>query len=177
MFSLAGIAAWFTSSAAAAIFKTFGDSIIQPLLNVYLKAKDVDLEKFKASDASTEHLAVAVLDANNKFAETKSQYALSILQWWPFRLILFWLIAVATIRFTLASFDSTWWWIDGCMIDGKAITASMQKAHDVCSWSFPAIKGTFGEAEKEFLFAFIIAKPIDSAVTGLLALLSRYLKR
>ena len=82
---------WLASAAASTVFKLFGDTIVQPLLNAYLKAKDVDLEKFKSANVATEQLAVAVLDANVRFAQVKSQYALAVLQWWPFRLIL-WVI-------------------------------------------------------------------------------------
>lgn len=161
---------WIGGLAAKGVFKMFGDVVVQPFLNAYLKSKDVDLDKFKTSELQTTQLATAVLDANVRYAEIKSSYALSILQWWPFRALLFVMVAVATARFALASFDSTWWWIFGCTLDN-----GRHAVGDACAWSFPAIKGTFGDAEREFLFAFIIAKPVDTAVSGALAMLSRYL--
>jgi hypothetical protein len=90
---------WLASAAASTVFKLFGDNVVQPLLNAYLKSKDVDLEKYKSANISTEHLAVAVLDANVRFAQVKSQYALAVLQWWPFRVILWVILAIAATRF------------------------------------------------------------------------------
>jgi len=162
---------WLASAAASTVFKLFGDTIVQPLLNVYLKSKDVDLEKFKSANLATEQLAFAVLDANMRFAQAKSQYALAVLQWWPFRLILFLVMAFCAIRFCLIVFDSTWWWLFGCTIDGRHLIG------DACSWSIPPIRGAYGDAEMQFLLFFVIAKPVDTAISGALGLVSRYLDR
>ena len=158
---------FFTRGALDAIM----GSVVQPFLNVWLKSKDVDLEKYKAVEASTEHMAVAILDANVKFAQVKSQYALSILQWWPFRLVLWIILAFCATRFCLIVFDSTWWWIFGCSINGRHVVG------DACSWSIPAIHGTYGAAEFEYILFFVIAKPVDTTISGALGLLSRYLER
>ena len=158
---------FFTKGALDAIM----GSVVQPFLNVWLKSKDVDLEKYKAAEASTEHLAVAILDANVKFAQVKSQYVLSILQWWPFRLVLWIILAFCATRFCLIVFDSTWWWVFGCSINGRHIVG------DACSWSIPAIHGTYGAAEFEYILFFVIAKPVDTAISGALGLASRYLER
>ncbi len=162
---------WLASAAASAVFKLFGDNIVQPLLNAYLKSKDVDLKKFKSADVATEQLAIAVLDANVRFAQVKSQYALAVLQWWPFRVILWVILAIAATRFCLIMIDSTWWWIFGCTIGSKHVVG------DACSWSIPAIHGTYGAAEFEYILFFIIAKPVDTAISGALGLVSRYLGR
>ena len=158
---------FFTRGALDAIM----GSVVQPFLNVWLKSKDVDLEKYKAAEASTEHLAVAILDANVKFAQIKSQYVLSILQWWPFRLVLWIILAFCATRFCLILFDSTWWWIFGCSINGRNVVG------DACSWSIPAIHGTYGAAEFEYILFFVIAKPVDTAISGALGLVSRYLEK
>lgn len=158
---------FFTRGALDAIM----GSVVQPFLNVWLKSKDVDLEKYKAAEASTEHLAVAILDANVKFAQVKSQYVLSILQWWPFRLVLWIMLAFCATRFCLIVFDSTWWWIFGCLINGRHVVG------DACSWSIPAIHGTYGAAEFEYILFFVIAKPVDTAISGALGLVSRYLAK
>ena len=157
---------FFTRGALDAIM----GSVVQPFLNVWLKSKDVDLEKYKAAEASTEKLAVAILDANVKFAQVKSQYVLSILQWWPFRLVLWIMLAFCATRFCLIVFDSTWWWIFGCSINGRHVVG------DACSWSIPAIHGTYGAAEFEYILFFVIAKPVDTAISGALGLVSRYLE-
>ena len=162
---------WLASAAASTVFKLFGDTIVQPLLNAYLKSKDVDLEKFKSANVATEQLAVAVLDANVRFAQVKSQYALAVLQWWPFRVILWVILAIAATRFCLIMIDSTWWWIFGCTIDSKHVVG------DACSWSIPAIHGTYGAAEFEYILFFVIAKPVDTAISGALGLVSRYLEK
>ena len=158
---------FFTKGALDAIM----GSVVQPFLNVWLKSKDVDLEKYKAAEASTEHLAVAILDANVRFAQVKSQYALAVLQWWPFRVILWVILAIAATRFCLIMIDSTWWWIFGCTIGSKHVVG------DACSWSIPAIHGNYGAAEFEYILFFVIAKPVDTAISGALGLVSRYLGR
>lgn len=158
---------FFTKGALDAIM----GSVVQPFLNVWLKSKDVDLEKYKAAEASTEHLAVAILDANVRFAQVKSQYVLSILQWWPFRLVLWIILAFCATRFCLILFDSTWWWIFGCSINGRHVVG------DACSWSIPAIHGTYGAAEFEYILFFVVAKPVDTAISGALGLVSRYLEK
>lgn len=158
---------FFTKGALDAIM----GSLVQPFLNIWLKSKDVDLEKYKAAEASTERLTVAILDANVKFAQVKSQYVFSILQWWPFRLVLWIILAFCATRFCLIVFDSTWWWIFGCSINGRHVVG------DACSWSIPAIHGTYGAAEFEYILFFVIAKPVDTAISGALGLVSRYLEK
>jgi hypothetical protein len=96
---------WLASAASSTVFKLFGDTIVQPILSAYLKSKDVELEKFKGANVSTEHLAIVVLDANVRFAQVKSQYALAVLQWWPFRVILWVILAIAATRFCLIMMD------------------------------------------------------------------------
>jgi hypothetical protein len=164
---LATIFSWLGGGILEGIFKTF----VQPFLQAYLKSKDVDLEKFKQSTTSTTELAAAVLSANVRYAEIKSGFIVSILQWWPIRMCFVLLIATSTARFMLACFDSTWWWMFGCMIDGRHVIG------DACSWSFPSMKGAFAEAEKQFLLIFVIAKPVDSVVTNAANAVSRYIRR
>lgn len=164
---LAWILSWLSGGILDGIFKTF----VQPFLTAWLKAKDVDLEKYKEAAQDTTTLAGSILAANVKWGELKAGYAIQVLQWWPFRLLLFILISVSVIRFTLASFDSTWWWIYGCTIKGKEVFG------DACAWNIPAIHGTFGEAEKQFLLFFIIAKPVDTLVGGAINTVSRYLRK
>lgn len=162
---------WLFNLLGGGILEGLYKVIVQPFLQAYLKSKDVDLEKFKVATASSTELAGAVLAANVKFADIKAGYAIQVLQWWPFRLLLFILIGVATARFALASFDSTWWWIFGCEVKGHRVYG------DVCSWSLPAIRGTFGDAEYQFLLFFIIAKPVDTLVGGVVSTVGRYLRK
>ena len=153
------------------LLDVIGKSFVMPFLNVWLKSKDVDLEKFKASSANATELAVAVLDANVKFDQIKAGYALSVLHWWPFRLILFIMLLACSARFTLALVDSTWWWIFGCTIDGRHVVG------DACSWSFPAIHGTYAGAEIQYILFFVLAKPVDTAVSGTIGMVNRYLNK
>ncbi len=68
-------------------------------------------------------------------------------------------------------FDSTWWWLFGCTIGGRHVVG------DACSWSIPPIRGAYGDAEMQFLLFFVIAKPVDTAISGALGLVSRYLEK
>ena len=101
--------------------------------------------------------------------QVKSQYAFAVLQWWPFRVILWVILAIAATRFCLIMIDSTWWWVFGCSINGRHVVG------DACSWSIPPIRGAYGDAEMQFLLFFVIAKPVDTAISGALGLVSRYL--
>lgn len=178
MFGISAIATWFASGAAKAMLGIFGDTIVQPFLNAYLKSKDVDLSKFQSSQTNTLQLATAILSANIEYAKVKGGIIATVLQWWAFRVILFLLIATATTRFMLASFDSTWWWIFGCTAhDIKGVVDGTRIYGDACSWSIPPIRGVYGDAERQFLLFFIIAKPVDTVVTGALSLISKYLTR
>lgn len=163
--------AWLAKFAASGVLKIFGDTIVQPFLNVWLKSKDVDLEKFKSAQVSTEQLAVAVLDANVKFAQIQSSYALAVLQWWPFRVVLWLVLAFCATRFCLIVFDATWWWVWGCTIGGKPVTGN------ACAWGIPAIRGDYGKAEFQFLLFFVVAKPVDTAISGALGVVGRYLEK
>lgn len=162
---------WLLSLLSGGLLDGIYKVIVGPFLQAYLKSKDVDLEKHKIASQNTTDLAVAVLDANVKFAAVKSQYALAVLQWWPFRLILFVMLAIASTRFCLAMIDSTWWWIFGCTLKGVHVTG------DACSWSFPSMKGTYAGAEVQYILFFVIAKPVDTAVSGAIGLVSRYLDK
>ena len=152
--------AWIMRIAGSGIFKIFGDAIVQPFLQAYLKSKDVDLEKFKSATPALEHAVVAVVEANVKFAEIKANYAMTVLGWWPFRLILFVLLSVCTIRFVLIVIDAT-----------------LPKIFGVESWNIDPITGAYGQAEFQLLLFFVIAKPVDTAVSGGLNVLSRYLNK
>src|ERR1051326_8706800 len=109
---------WIFSRLSVAALDVVMEKVVQPFLQIWLKAKDVDLEKFRATEIGAVQLGAAVLDANVKFASIKSGYALSVLQWWPFRLILFVLLLFCSVRFCLILIDSTYWFIFGCTIDG-----------------------------------------------------------
>ena len=160
---------WILSLLSGGVLDSLYKLVVGPFLQAYLKSKDVDLAKFQSADVESTQLALAVLDANVRYAAIKAQYSLAILQWWPFRVLLFVLISICITRFALAEFDDTWWWIFGCTIDGKHVLG------DACSWSIPAIRGTFSDVEKQFLLFFIVAKPVDTAVSGTVNLVSRYL--
>lgn len=162
---------WLLSFFGGGVLDAIAKYFVMPFLNVWLKSKDVDLEKFKAANANTTEIAVAVLDANVKFAGIKAGYALSVLQWWPFRLILFAILLVASTRFCLIMIDSTWWWLFGCDVNGQHIIG------DDCSWSFPALKGNYGRAEFEYILFFVIAKPVDTAISGAIGLVGNYLRK
>lgn len=151
---------FFMGPLAGVLVGMFKEAIVGPILQVYLKSKDVDLEKFKAATPSLEHATVAVLDANVKFASIQAGYATSVLQWWPFRLILFMVLAIASIRFSLIMIDAT-----------------LPKLFNYASWDIDPIKGDYGKAELQFILFFIIAKPVDTAVSGAVNVLSRYLSK
>lgn len=146
-------------------------TIINGAINAYMKAKDVDLEKFRSANLTTDSMVAHIVEANVQYDQIKSQYALAVLQWWPFRLILFVLLAFCATRFALIVTDSTWWWLFGCKINGVHVMG------DRCSWSIPPIKGVYGGAEMQFLLFFVVAKPIDTAVSGALGVVQRYLTR
>lgn len=156
--------AWLTELAASGVFKLFGDNIITPILNIWAKSKDVDLAKFTAAAQGTGALAGAVLAANQKFAETKASYALSILNWWPFRLLLFVLLAGTIAHFTAIMIDSTCWKTAARPLGG-------------CGWGIPEVPPKYADIEHSLLLFFVIAKPADTLISGAIAALMKYLQK
>jgi len=100
------------------------------------------------------------VEANTKFAETQEQYAATVLQWWPFRLILFILLFFPALHFTLIVLDSMRPHILGWPVLG-----------------IPPVPPPYDEYERQFLLFFIIAKPVDTAVGGIVSIATRYLRK
>jgi hypothetical protein len=146
------------------------ESIINGAINAYMKAKDVDLEKFKSSEAGTVQLGAAILDANIKFAQIKASYSLAILNWWPFRVILFALLFFPSMHFVLHVLDSmcpvSW---ARHLVKGKSVGG--------CGWGIPDIEPNLFDIYKQLLLFFILAKPVDTAIAGGFSALSSYLNR
>jgi hypothetical protein len=153
---------WLVALVAKGVFAAFGDTIVKPLLQAFLKSKDVDLEKFKSSEVSTEQLATAVLSANVEFAKVKSAYALSILQWWPFRVILFALLFFPAGHFSMVVIDSSVVWF----FEGR-----------YGIFKVPAVPEKYLDIEWQLLLFFVIAQPVDRAVTGAVAAVASYLNK
>ena len=152
---------WITGGVAKAVIGIFGDSIFKPFIDVWMKSKDVDLEKFKASTDSTEKLAGAMLIANVEFAKVKADYAVSVLQWWPFRIILFMLLFFPAAHLSMIVIDSSliWFWKGTFGVFGV-----------------PPVPGKYFDIEAQLLLFFVIAKPVDSAVTGGMNALKAYIE-
>lgn len=149
---------WIASALGSTLFKTFGDVIVQPILSAYLKSKDVDLEKFRTSEVSMVQMSAAVLQANVQFADIKSRYALSVLHWWPFRAVLFLLLLFPAMHFIAICWDATF-----------------PHIFQYAEWNVDPIKGAYSEYEKDMLQFFIVAKPVDTAVSGALDVVTRWL--
>lgn len=52
---------WIVSAGAKAIFKIFGDSIVKPILEVWAKKQDIDLEKFKTQTDERKTVNLAII--------------------------------------------------------------------------------------------------------------------
>lgn len=152
--------AWLASTAAAGIFKLFGDNIVQPLLQVYLKSKDVNLAEFQTANTSTVQMASAMLQAHVQYADIKSRYALSVLHWWPFRTVLFLLLLFPAMHFIAICCDATFPHIFGYEV-----------------WNIDPIKGAYSQYEHDLIEFFIVAKPVDTAISGALDVLTKYLRK
>jgi len=136
------------------------NTILGKALDIWGKHMDVDLEKFKTTVTSSSELAGTIVQANEKFAEVKSNYALSVLQWWPFRLILFCLLLIPALHFSLIVLDS-------------------MRPH-LLGWpalGIPAVPKPYDEIEQNLLLFFVISKPVDTAVGGIISVLLRYLRK
>ena len=145
----------------------FGNAIVKPFINAFMKSKDVDLEKFKISTSGGVSLAGEMLKANVAHGQTKSNYAIKVLQWWPFRLILFVLLAVSAFHYVQIILDSS----------PFRIPLFMSEAHVVGSWGVPKPPAPYDAYERDFLLFFIIAKPVELAVTSVLQTITAYLQR
>lgn len=143
------------------LVSAFGTSIVTPILNAWMQSKNIDLQKLQATDASLTTISAAVLDANVKFAQTQEHYNLTILNWWPFRVLLFAILFFPTLHFCMAIADNSLVFF----------------FNEPYGWfNVPALKGNFADYEGQAILFFIIAKPVDTAMTGIISLVSKYLK-
>lgn len=146
------------------------EKIISGAINAYMKAKDVDLEKFKSENATADHMVANILEANVRFAAVKAQYALGVLNWWPFRLILFALLFFPSLHFIAIVLDSScpvsWGWH---VIAGRSVGG--------CGLGIPAIPESVFDVYKQMLLFFVLAKPADTAINGALSVVGRYVDR
>lgn len=136
------------------------NTILGKALDLWAKSKDVDLEKFKTSVTTSADLAAHIVDANQRFAETQERYATSVLNWWPFRVILFILLFLPATHFGLIVIDS-------------------MRPH-LFGWrplGIPPVPPPYDSIEQQLLLFFVIAKPVDTAVGGLISIVTKYLRR
>lgn len=146
-------------------------TLLKTALDYWAHKSDVNLAEVQAAVPSVEHVAIAALNANVQASAIQADMAKTILND-PFaRFFVGLLIATTVMRFVLIVFDSTWWWIAGCTIKGVV------KYGDVCSWNMPAIKGLYGGAEMQILLFWIIAKPVDSAIQGVIGGLNTLIRK
>jgi hypothetical protein len=152
------------------------DKIINGAITAWAKAKDVDLEKYRTAEQETGQLAATIVDANVKFASLQSQYALAVLQWWPFRVVLWLLLATCAVHFALVILDNVVPFVFGC--DRPDAGGELHRVYgDICAWNIPPIRGDYAEYQKQFLLFFIVAKPVDTVVAGAFNALSGYLRK
>lgn len=148
---------WFAAKAvsifASTGLKLFGDSILQPVLNAWAKSKDINLATHQADIGSSVDLIKTIITANVENAKTQTAYAEAILSWWPFRVLLFMLLVGPVLHMFSICVDAT-----------------LPKMLGYASWDIDPIKGAYAGYEKELLEFFIIAKPVDTAVSGLIGL-------
>ncbi|MFL9823418.1 hypothetical protein [Rhodoplanes sp. SY1] len=141
------------------------DTLIRSAIDAWAKAKDVDLEKFRTAATTSDSMVAHIVEANVAHGRTKAQYALSVLAWWPFRLILFGLLFFPAVHFVAIVLDSSCpqaWGLH--LVGGRSVGG--------CGWGVPAIPDTVRDIYRELLLFFVIAKPADTAISGALALAS-----
>lgn len=145
--------------------------ILQTALNFFAHKEDVDLGKVQATAQPIATVASGILQANAQVAATKATVAVKMLDNPLVKWAVGGVVLLVCLRFGLIVFDSTYWWIGGCVIDG------IRTYGDSCSWNIPPIKGIYGGAETEFLLFWVVAKPVDSAVQGVTAVLTSALRK
>jgi hypothetical protein len=146
--------------AAAWFFSSNIDALLTGALNIWAKSKDVDLTKFTTSVEATAGLSKVIVDANERFAEKQMSYALTILNWRGFRILLWVMMAVAIMHYALVVVDT-----------------ALPKIFHYASWDIDPVQGSYAEVTKQLLLFFVIAKPIDTVVGGALNCLSAYLRK
>lgn len=146
-------------------------ALLQTALNFFAQKTNTDLAEVQAALPSAEHVAIAALNANAQAAAIQADMAKTVLNDPIARFAVGILIAVTAVRFVLIVFDSTYWWVFGCTIDGARIYG------DKCAWNIPAIHGIYGGAEMQILLFWIIARPVDSAVQGITSVITNVIKK
>lgn len=147
------------------------DNLLKTALSFWAKKQDVDLAKLQSTLPSAEHVAIAALNANVAANAQRVEIAKTFLNNPIIRFSIGIVVAIVCVRFILVIFDSTYWWIFGCTLDGEKVLG------DQCSWSIPPIKGIYGNAEQQFLLFWVVAKPVDSAVQGVMGVLQKILEK
>jgi hypothetical protein len=147
--------AWLTNLLGTGIFHIFGTEILSPILQAWANKQNVDLEKFKTAAGTSEALAAQVLQANLQYDTQKIAFATSLLSWWPFRIILLVLMLPPAMHFAAIMCDSTF----------------------PLHWGIPKVPPPYDGYEREFILFFIVAKPVDSLVSGIGAALTAWLGR
>lgn len=150
----------FFLSLAGWLFKSNLDGLLSGVLNIWAKGKDVDLAKFTASTGAVAEVTKVVVDANVKFSQTQASYAMSLLNWRGFRILLWVLMAVAVCHYSLVVADT-----------------ALPKVFGYSSWNIDPVQGSYAEVTKQLLLFFVLLKPVDTAITGIMMLLGRYLQK
>lgn len=154
------------------------NGLLQTALNYWSHKTDVNLAEVQAALPSAEHVAIAALNANVQASAIQADMAKTILNDPMARFFVGLLIGVTVMRFCLIVFDSTWWWMWGCDPSSLIPASSAKWVYgEKCSWSIPAIRGLYGGAEMQILLFWIIAKPVDSAIQGVMATVNAVIRK
>ena len=154
--------AWFLSLFSSGIVGIFGSAIVQPILQAWLGSQNIDLEKLQQTDTSLTTISAAVLDANVKYAGIQESYNVTILNWWPFRVILFLLLILPAIHFSMIVADNSVVWFFGGLYG---------------IFNVPVVTPPYFDIEKGMLLFFILMRPVDTAVSGAIALVGQYIRK
>jgi hypothetical protein len=142
------------------IFSSNLDKLLEGVLGIWAKSKDVDLTKFTTSTTAVAEVTKTVVEANTKFAETQASYAMTLLNWRGFRILLWVLMAVAVCHYALVVADT-----------------ALPKVFGYKSWDIDPVQGSYAEVTKQLLLFFVLLKPVDTAISGIMMLLGRYLQK
>lgn len=136
------------------------NGFVNSVIEGWAKIRNVDLQKFRTAATTTGELGAHIVEANTKFAQMDFAYKGFLLGFWYFRLafgLLFW---VVVLRWVLVFTDATLPFVFGYE-----------------PWSIEALKGAGADYERQILLFFIVAKPVDSAITGATRILMKVIER
>lgn len=142
---------WIGSKVGDGLFTIFGEKIVAPVTQAYLKSKNIDIKNQENADMTT--ISTAIVDANVKYAQVQEQYASNLMNWAFFRYLFGILMLFPVLHFCMAVADNS-------------LVFFLGKPYGY--FSVPPLHAEFGNIENQLLMTFVIVHGGGSIVSSII---------